>query len=1221
MKDEILKACLLGFLSLLSAAAASAETASAYAYPQYMVEVEAGASNALRQVAFLGKIATEGAACEEVSYAEFQAQATSGTLLKTGAGTLTIDEAIAGFDGQVHVLDGVLIACCSNALGRTSHLATPKESERTYVHNGATLVMDDPQASLVRQEANAIYFEGDGAPGLGGALVARNGNRAGGDTYWPFGVKSMPTGPCRIFLDAPAGARIGVTYAAGGARNSALDLAAQDTFLWGRDPGTVFNIAAAQITGIGRLSVSNVLVTLGGNSAALEPKSKVDAEVRFLAGSRWRWNKSTNLQFRDQRQTARLVVDGMEEMQLMSGRYEPAAIGVDPFVAKGVATNCLWWCGPVVLNTDLRLANEYSPLRSTSFKSEQGFSFTNTVSGAGGIRPAIRNGQSWGQGITVNLMAPDNSFRGGVVLDQSTLAVWRNGAVPAQDGAGRLSITNGCVKFCRMPSAESWDVFEMPDAEFIGRGVVTNGAGRWRSLVKTGEGTLDYHSQMGGGLLDVQEGAVAFHAGQCPAFDRIRFAEGAIVAVEGLENLPAGQREYVVATAGQIIGMPTLALTAATEDWELVRREKGLVLRTKRTSGFYIILRGGCVPVPPVTPTTYRTVTFRRLNGTVLNRIAVAEGSSVTAPEGPEEAGLRFIGWDRVEKLANITADIDVWALYEATTAKSPSTAIASKSIAARDTPYSLEEYFQLYDTLAWSDEFSGTELNRGTKRYSWSSTYTGGNWNYDMEQRNGELHRHVESCAVVADGVLKLGVRRAVNGGYQFEASGIKSNGKVAFKYGRCEIRAKLGRSLGVWPAFWFMGSKDGWPKCGEIDAMEQMNGGAWMASTLHIPNAAANGTIQTQATCGPTDGVHWGDGFHRIGVIVNEREIVFYTDDLIHERIDITDPRYNLFRDRSQYILLGTGMGGAWSGITDAAQVPAAFQSEDYVVDYCRIYVNETEGRTLARESSSSARLSAPVSATAWKGWSMSWGKSGAGAYQNDISTNGFTEAFYVDCALNQHVARDKPDVVLFLTEPACMTGADSGAKNFWTNLQLNVEGMLVTHPRRQADTQHESLCAALLYDGCRFSATDSICATLPFAETGFTNATAVCAELVERSTGAKVTVVGVNVAVVSTVDELSPVATWLNNHRTENVMVFFQGMTSATYQSVKALAGSLDPAYGLMGEDASGYRRVYATGAGHAVKPEKLTIVNPARPTRVSMHTMQALQATVGYSAQVK
>lgn len=1240
---------IIASLSVCSAVALSAATTYSYAYPRYTVEVTGGASNALRQVASISRVAAEGAAAETVSYADFQANATEGSLLKTGTGTLTIDEAIAGFDGQVHVMEGVLIACCSNALGKTSHLQTPKESERAYVHDGATLVMDDPQASLVRQEANSIYFEGDGAPGLGGSLVARNGNRASGDTYWPFGVRSRPTGPCRIYIDVPAWARVGITYSAGGARSSVFDMAAQDGFICGRDPYSNFLINAAQITSIAHLSISNVMVTLGGNSGTLEPKSKIDTEIRFLKGSRLRLNKSGNLALHDQRQTSRLVIDGMEELMLQNGKWHLLATGVDPFVSQDGYTNCVWWCGPVVLNTDLRLQNEFSPVYGTELKRAQGFTLTNTVSGVGGIRPSFKNGVSWGQGITVNLMAPNNCFTGGIVLDQSTLAVWRNGAVPAQDDAGRVSITNGCVRFCKMPTAAEWDTFAMPETEFVGAGAVTNGTGRWRALVKKGAGTLDYHSQMGGSLLDVQEGTVTMTADGRLSFDRVRcaggttldgdvtvaqrltlaqadveqsglatvtgelkFEEGAVVAIDGARALSKNQKSYVLVTAGRIVGSPVLALTASTQGWQLVKTETSLVLRQKSPSGFWIVLRGG--PVTPPEPITYRTVTFRRLNGTVLDRVAVAEGSSVAVPAGPEESKMRFVGWDRAEKLTNVTGDVDVWALYEATENLSPSTAIASKGLAARETPYSLEEYFQLYDHLAWSDEFSGTELNRGTKSTSlWGTTYSGGNWNYDMEQRNGELHKHTESCAIVSDGCLRLRTRRQTNGSYQFESSGIKSNGKVAFKYGRCEIRAKLCRSLGVWPAFWFMGSTDSWPKCGEIDAMEQMNGGAWMASTLHIPNVAQNGTIQTQATCGPTDGVHWGDGFHRIGVIINAREIVFYTDDMIHERIDITDPRYDLIRDRSQYMIIGSGMGGAWSGVTSADQVPAAFQSEDYVADYCRIYTNETEGRTIECADTSPHRLSGPVSATAWKGWSMSWGKSGAGAYQSDISTNGFTEAFYVDCAVNQHVARDKPDVVVFLTDPACMTGADSSG-HFWTNLQLNVEGMLVARPKRLADAQHEALCTTVMYDGRRFSAADSVCATLPFTGTGFTNATAVCAELVERSTGAKVTVLGVDVAVASTADELKPVTDWLTAHRTENVMFFFQGLSYAAYKTIKEL--TIDSAYHLIGEESTGYRRVYTTGTGSAAKPANLTIVNPSRPSKVSSHTMQALQATAGW-----
>ena len=44
--------------------------------------------------------------------------------------------------------------------------------------------------------------------------------------------------------------------------------------------------------------------------------------------------------------------------------------------------------------------------------------------------------------------------------------------------------------------------------------------------------------------------------------------------------------------------------------------------------------------------------------------------------------------------------------------------------------------------------------------------------------------------------------------------------------------------------------------------------------------------------------------------------------------------------------------------------------------------------------------------------------------------------------------------------------------------------------------------------------------------------------------------------------------------------------------------------------------GYRRVYATGTGTAAKPADLSIVDPKRPTRISNHVMQAIQATVSF-----
>jgi len=42
---------------------------------------------------------------------------------------------------------------------------------------------------------------------------------------------------------------------------------------------------------------------------------------------------------------------------------------------------------------------------------------------------------------------------------------------------------------------------------------------------------------------------------------------------------------------------------------------------------------------------------------------------------------------------------------------------------------------------------------------------------------------------------------------------------------YGKFEMRAKLPRGQGMWPAYWLLGdsiSTKGWPACGEIDIME---------------------------------------------------------------------------------------------------------------------------------------------------------------------------------------------------------------------------------------------------------------------------------------------------------------------------------------------------------------------------------------------------------------
>ncbi len=120
------------------------------------------------------------------------------------------------------------------------------------------------------------------------------------------------------------------------------------------------------------------------------------------------------------------------------------------------------------------------------------------------------------------------------------------------------------------------------------------------------------------------------------------------------------------------------------------------------------------------------------------------------------------------------------WALYEKEGFPSPLRGIDSQSIAAREQPYSLDELFQLYGTLAWSDEFSGTSI---------VPDFYG-----KRARQSGELSRTMGGAnRIVSDGTLKLRVKREDSGEYHFTADEITTQNMVTFRKGRIEIRAKL--------------------------------------------------------------------------------------------------------------------------------------------------------------------------------------------------------------------------------------------------------------------------------------------------------------------------------------------------------------------------------------------------------------------------------------------
>jgi beta-glucanase (GH16 family) len=120
---------------------------------------------------------------------------------------------------------------------------------------------------------------------------------------------------------------------------------------------------------------------------------------------------------------------------------------------------------------------------------------------------------------------------------------------------------------------------------------------------------------------------------------------------------------------------------------------------------------------------------------------------------------------------------------------------------------------------LVWADEFNTNALDLG----NWSYETGTGQWGWG----NNELqyYHEGEKNAVVGDGKLTITAKKESAGGAQYTSARLITRGKKEFQYGRIDIRARLPKGQGLWPALWMLGSNIGsvsWPACGEIDIME---------------------------------------------------------------------------------------------------------------------------------------------------------------------------------------------------------------------------------------------------------------------------------------------------------------------------------------------------------------------------------------------------------------
>lgn len=236
--------------------------------------------------------------------------------------------------------------------------------------------------------------------------------------------------------------------------------------------------------------------------------------------------------------------------------------------------------------------------------------------------------------------------------------------------------------------------------------------------------------------------------------------------------------------------------------------------------------------------------------------------------------------------------------------------------------------------TLIFADEFNGQGLPDLTK------------WTVEPRPKgwiNGEQQVYTDTSydnARVRNGCLVITGKKDYpnyNTTEPWSSARLVTQNKVDFKYGKVEVRAKLPRARGSWPAIWLMPTTSAygaWPQSGEIDIMEHVgNNFGTVLSTIHTQNSNwTNGGHSSGSRIMPdVDSV-----FHTYGMEWTEDSIMFTFDGT--KNYTYVNPK-TTWRDwpfdQKFHVILNVAIGGGMGGSITEADWP-----DSMLVDYVRVY-----------------------------------------------------------------------------------------------------------------------------------------------------------------------------------------------------------------------------------------------------------------------------------------
>ncbi|KJF45102.1 glycerophosphodiester phosphodiesterase family protein [Draconibacterium sediminis] len=234
---------------------------------------------------------------------------------------------------------------------------------------------------------------------------------------------------------------------------------------------------------------------------------------------------------------------------------------------------------------------------------------------------------------------------------------------------------------------------------------------------------------------------------------------------------------------------------------------------------------------------------------------------------------------------------------------------------------------------LIWNDEFSGAGIPDTTK---WNFDIGGHGWGNNEKQ----YYTSADTLnAKIENGKLIITARAQKTDKNDYTSARLTTKNKGDWRYGKIDVRAKLPKGKGLWPAIWMLPTESaygGWPRSGEIDIMEFVG---YSPDTIFqtVHTKSFNHLLGTQVgKSTKVDSI--GDKFHNYSIIWDSEKILFFIDGRnTHQFLNKNQTSAEWPFDQEFHLILNLAVGGNWGGKfgIDDSIFPSQFE-----IAYVRVY-----------------------------------------------------------------------------------------------------------------------------------------------------------------------------------------------------------------------------------------------------------------------------------------